>query len=57
VKMETQDDKDWEAFEKVFKKREGFSPTKRDSKVKELFFWFTCGAHCEHLGQLNIKTK
>lgn len=50
---ETQDVIDWSAFAKKFKQREGFDPNPRDSRAKELFMWFSIGAHEEYIGRLN----
>lgn len=48
---------DWSVFAHVFRKRKGFEPHPRDSKAMEQFFWFTSGAHHEHLGHLNCKSS
>jgi hypothetical protein len=52
-----QEETDWKVFASVFKEREGVEPHPRDSRAKELFLWFTIGAHCEHIGRLNVRNE
>lgn len=44
--------RDWMAFERYFREREGFSPSPGDSRAQSLFHYFTAGAHEEFMGRL-----
>lgn len=48
-------DLDWTRFCFWFERREGFAPTKGDSRAESLFGYFTAGAHDQHMGRLTPK--
>lgn len=47
--------RDWTVFERIFREREGFHPEPRDTRAKELFHYFTAGAHEEFMGRLTVE--
>lgn len=57
IESDKQEKLDWERFSACFEKLEGFKPHPNDSHAKQLFRYFTAGAHEEFLGRLNIKDK